>query len=244
MDAYDHIEDYLAGKLNAEHQAAFEHALSTDAELESLVANFATITKVSEAVLEEKLLAEVRKVSDSKPEEQSITIHKKIKEKPQVKNWLRLSLLAIAIIVAAYYFTQNTESRPESKDEQLLIAQIYREPLWPTRRGVDSKDFLALGVQAFNKDDELAAIAYLTDSVANSAEGKYWLAELFLKDEQYEKSMDFLPSSIEGSLYGNRLIYLKVLNLIGQGKMKEAKGIYQKLSPDYKNLFPKDIFSN
>jgi hypothetical protein len=65
MDAYEHIEDYIKGRLSDSDKMAFDSALSHDKELQLLVDNYQEISNVSEGLLELELLSEVKEVGQT-----------------------------------------------------------------------------------------------------------------------------------------------------------------------------------
>lgn len=243
IDPYDHIEEYLAGDLNGQQLTLFEKALKNDAELQALVANYSTVKNISDGLLESELIAEVTKVSHSLSNENvQPQVDHKVNKRTRIK-WLVVALGAIVMALLAAYIARTYFPDSGSGDPDQLMAEVYKEPIWPAKRGSDSDEFLALGVQAFNSGEEAKAIAYLTDSVSQSMVGSYWLAELYLKEKQYEQSLKYLPTKSTNSLYQNRISYLRMINNIGLGNMEEAAKIYPQLSQDYKDLVPKHTFS-
>lgn len=99
-EQYDKIEDYLSGELSADDQAAFESALSTDAELRAEVALHrqlaASFADPGELDLRETL--EVLAREEAAP--QTATV----RELPARRAWLWPVLGLAAIALGAYFF--------------------------------------------------------------------------------------------------------------------------------------------
>lgn len=127
MKAHDYIEEYLAGKLTSEQLVAFEQAMADDAELRSVVNNYTGIKIISEGLLENEILQEVREVSAKLEIDNSQIRSKELGEKHDFRKWvlLGIGLLVLALVVLFSYRAITKISI----DEQKFFA-TYQKPLF------------------------------------------------------------------------------------------------------------------
>lgn len=229
MDMYENIEAYVSGKLRGDALMAFEAALQSDPELQSLVDNHDSIKSVSVGLLESVLLNEVKQVSEDIVKSNLSHSNKK---KSVMFNWIILGLLAL-LCFAIYYISNSADDEiSEPIDVKRLIAQAYQEPIWPAKRG-DESGLLSIAIGEFRYGDRKRAINILVDSLQETHEGKYWLSELYFTNDKIDSSMNYLPSPDEYASKKDRINYLKMLGLISKNKKEEAKAVATLLPPKY-----------
>ena len=112
-DFYDHIEDYISGRLSSQDKTEFEAAMQSDPDLSEAVQNFHLAKKLSASLIED----ETRQVLNS------------IKSKPK-GNQQKFYLIAasILVLVIAFYFVVLKEKDPVVYDDKQIFAQLYESP--------------------------------------------------------------------------------------------------------------------
>jgi hypothetical protein len=239
MKMQEYIDEYVAGKLSGDDLIAFERAMSEDMALRSLVDNYHEVRKTSEGILEMELLSEVESFAIK-----SLNIEEKLNEKinknhrsetKKINKFLKYALIVLGLAVVLYgiyCLTNKTTQKIES--EQIQFADLYESPNWPIKRSQE-EDILSIGVNFYltaNKIEEAKRI--LLDSIEDKSLAKYWVAELYASDMQWDSVNIYLPETIEGWIKNDRILYLQSLSLIHEEKFEEAKAKIEKLSSGYR----------
>lgn len=191
MDPYEHIDDYLKGRLSDTDKLAFESTLSHDKELRSLVDNYKEITNVSEGLLELELLNEVKEVR------QTLNLGDKW------KIW-KIILPIILLSVIAYVAFQSGRSVKKLKKQKIYFAENYVKPENPDN--VRSTDVSLLkpidqakyyfSLNDFERSEDI--LRSILDGESDPdiiSEANYWMGHVKLNMYEFEEAREYFTSS-------------------------------------------------
>jgi len=184
MDVYEHIDDYIKGRLTSADKLAFESALSHDKELQSLVDNYQEISNVSEGLLELELLGEIKEVG------QTVSFGDKW------KIW-KILVPILLLSAIAYFAFQAGRNAKQLEKQKVYFAANYERPDNPdTVRSADlnTLDDLGKAIYYFELNDFDAAEKVLKDIIQSStdeselSDAHYWLGHVYLNKMEWEKA--------------------------------------------------------
>lgn len=118
MDAYENIEDYVAGRLTAEAREAFEQAMATDAALQDAVECWPAVQAISGQLLDLDMAATVRKLQAAESS-----------KKASPMRWLWLAIAGLLLAGLAYGYLQWQKGHVEKQQGEVLRAGIIVEPV-------------------------------------------------------------------------------------------------------------------
>lgn len=240
-DAINYIEDYMAGKLHGEQLKSFEMALQNDVELKNMVDNYDVMKKASEGILEMELLREVKAARQQAAGSEEQAAKKEAAVTPIYRTLLKYAAAAVVLFGLGWLLAQGIKDGKVMNAEELYAAH-YEVPTWPGSRGMQSGsiDYEAKAASTYLSGDLQKAKVYLLDSLGDKDLGRYWLAEMYLERGEYNTVLTYLPTFNPDHIKYERSILVKVMVLLKQGKVIEAKQQVKKLGKDY-NQLKKDI---
>jgi len=164
-DFFEHIDDYMEGKLSSSDKIEFEKAIKQDSSLKAAVENYHDAKKISEGFLEADMLNTLTGLK----KEIAVDLASNKKTKPNTnRRWfLILALIGSLILLGTWLYQKNNS---DSKKEQLLASYIKPVDASATRT-IDTT-----GMNAFEKGKHYFALNKFSDS-------EKWLEEYVAKEE-------------------------------------------------------------
>lgn len=203
MNAYDYIDDYKAGLLSGNALDEFETAMASDEKLRRLVEQYDEIKSVSEGVLELQLLNELTGIQQDFVEPE--------KKKKTRTDYMMLATILLCLAAAACYLFFYYSG--QKKEEPLLFADVYHEPIWPVTKSIakerNDKHYIAKASATYLSGDFVVAKTILLDSVQDQAMAHYWLAEMYMAEQEFDSVLVYLPEPTEIKNKGNRISTLR-----------------------------------
>ena len=244
MNYYKQIEDYIEGLLDESAKKAFEEAMSVDSELSMKVEEYTDAKKISEGLLEIDIMETLDNLAVNKQFNPDITNHISEKnyannaKKLSVKNrfdikklMLAASFIGVLLIVGWWSFGNRNSSNDK------LYSELYQEPIWPIERSSTSS-ILSKASGYYLEGNFTRAKLLLLDSIDNKELGKFWIAEMFLKQNIIDSTIFYLPSIESLNIKKNRIIYLNLLIALKNNNLKKAKEFCRHLPKrDFKKVY-------
>lgn len=229
-DFYEHIDDYIADRLNEIDRAEMERAIENDEQLRDAVDNH----EIAMMILDAGIEAEIRGVIDEElfatgeksSEGESGSGAQKASRKPTHNRKFLIILVAIILVAAVYFLLNKAESSPK----EMRFADIYVAPAWPTDRG--SNDEISKAISNYKQGDESSAISELKSM--KNAEANYWLSEVFLEKQQGDSVLYYLPDVAinTGELRRDRMLFIEILAVYLQGNKPQVELMINDLPAD------------
>jgi len=230
MYYYKKIEDYIDGLLDETEQRAFEIAMSEDKKLAEEVEKYKDAKIISEGLLEIDIMETIEKLSKKGATDNLNVVSINRNKFFSFRKMMMAASFVGVLIIAGWWAIGNTK---------IDNKKLYQEPIWPIERSGTESILSNASIMYLNGDFE-SAKALLTDSIKNKDLGKLWIAEMYLKNEEFDSAFQYLSSIESLNSEKNRIIYLKVLIAIKKDNLQEAKEFCKELPIDeYKYLYEK-----
>ncbi|MEM9548881.1 MAG: hypothetical protein AAGA77_23045 [Bacteroidota bacterium] len=198
MNYADHIDDYMSGALSGDALKQFENQLKVDPELKRIVDEYSALKNISTGLLEMQLLQEVEEANA--PPKTSI---------PFLKASLTRLLLLVIGIALLTFLVYRFMSNVNDKKNDTPYAFAYTEPIWPVVRDNESSN-LSKGVALYLSGDKMNGKALIREaSEEDRILANYWLAELFLMENQLDSVRHYLPNVDANHLKYSRINQIK-----------------------------------
>ena len=182
-DYFEHIDDYVEGKLTSEDHKLFEAEMDRNSSLKEGVKNYHDAKKISEGLLELDMMDTLNKLQQEESVDQ-----KEIKTKSNGK-WIGLAAVLAFLILAGWWFSNNA-------DAELDKSKIYANYIKPVNSDA-TKSIDTLGMNDFEKgkyyfslnrfeesEQWLKLYMSIEDDKESLSECYYWLGAAHL--EQWE----------------------------------------------------------
>jgi hypothetical protein len=206
LDFFEHIDDYVQGKLNAKDKLTFENELKENELLKAAVENYDLAKEISLGFLE----AYIRGVlSDTKPIAKS-------PKKPNYK-WIWVVIAALLLTIVGYFVLDSN-----IKPQKINYADIYKAPTWPMDRSDDGNQ-LAAAINTALGGDLSSGIMMLKQSELPHTEKQLWIAELFAFDLQSDSTLLYLPLQSSDNVKRDRVNYLRIISHYQLDEMQKVK---------------------
>lgn len=189
------FDTYLAGELSPTEKLSFEAELKNDSDLHKEFELYKEMNdfldeKTSHAKALESISNVRKDFSNSQP-------------KKTTSNWMYILFGLILFALAAYFFMSNNKS-----SEPDFYAH-YEAPIWPNERGGSNE--LEKGVQLFLNGNSQEGIEKLKEISDQSPINNYWIAEMYLAEENANGCLEYLMKAGELSGKKGRVLFMKAL---------------------------------
>ena len=128
IDIYEHIGDYLQGRLSADNKATFENALAENEALRQAVENHELVEDALDLLLEEDILGVMKDIDRGMDDKSH---YGKTDVFPRgLKSYLIFLVLALLTALASYLIKQNLQPK-----EEILYASYFKPYIESGERG-------------------------------------------------------------------------------------------------------------
>lgn len=199
-DYFKLVDDYFEGQLSKEDSLGFEKELLTNENLKKAYAEYQESKKMSEALLQMDIFDSIEKAKKSGPPKNSTT-H---------AYWISGFMLLALVLAAIYWFVTQGSTTDQKGLTQVQFAELYKEPIWPIVRS--SEDTLmqqAMFLFQQKNDLEGAKEIILKDEFLTPQIRKYWISEMYLKNQAWDSVAFYLPSFELNSTKYDRVKYIE-----------------------------------
>jgi len=182
IEYYEHIDDYIDGRLSSEARQAFEDAMKTDASLKLAVENYMDAAKLSEGLLEMDIMETINNFKNKSQEKIDYSTSKS-------KKWLWFVLLATVLALSIFWYINDKES---TLHQNQILATYIRPNDDDATKSMDTigmttfqKGKYFFQLNRFEESEEWLKKFVSTEKDKNLlSEGYYWLGAAQL--EQWE----------------------------------------------------------
>lgn len=215
---------YTNGELSEEEFTAFELRLTEDLEFKSEFEIFKSMNGfIDKKYVHGNALKELRSFHE---------IEQKTAQTAKSnlgKYWL-LMIPILAII--GFYISKKLKTKPNTNQ---VYASAYYEPNWPTTRS--DNNTLAEAIVNFQSTNKQIGLDSLYNSKNISEFDKsYWLAELYLNDNQPDSCLYYLKY-INDALLQDRIKYLEVLSYFKLKQYDKVNTLANELPTEYSKFY-------
>lgn len=204
IDFYEHIDDYVEGKLDQSTLDLMNHAIAKDHNLKEAITNYPTAKKISEALLEIDILEKIKSLEDTNLNETGT-------RSAQINYKKGIAFLIVFIAILSLLLGYNYLSNQKTANQNELFASLYTPPI--DRQAVRSimiedKDAFSKGKHYFSLNDYSKALVHFNEaekelSNANTtvdytkSELFYWIGHVYINNKEWALAKKYFEKSQE-----------------------------------------------